>query len=324
MTSTSTPTTSGTVLPRLLGLHHVTATVDDAQRDLDFCLGLLGLRLIKKTVNFDNHGVYHFYYGNHAAQPGTLWTTFPYRGKGVAVGEKGAGQIVRTTFSIPPGSLATWRSRLDAAGVPLVPAAARFGEQVLAFQDSSGIVFELTESHDARPGSSSVLEDDMAIRGLFSVTVLVRAAAPTVAFMTEALGYEVVARMPGRTRLTVNGAAAGHYIDVLEDAAAPEARNGLGTVHHVAVGIGSEAEMAALRDALAARGHKVSPIVDRKYFKSLYFRLPGNIGFEVATAGPGFTVDETPDRLGRELKLPPDEEGNREAVEAALPAVTYA
>lgn len=315
---------TSTTPPRLLGLHHVTATVDDAQRDLDFCLGLLGLRLIKKTVNFDNHGVYHFYYGNHAGEPGTLWTTFPYRGKGVAIGEKGAGQIVQTTFSIPPDSLETWRRRLEAAGVQVVAAPERFGERVLAFQDSSGIVFELTESVDPRAAGTSALDDEMAIRGLFSVTLLVRDAEPTVAFMTEALGYQVVARMPGRVRLTVNGATAGHFIDVLEDANAPEARNGLGTVHHVAVGIGSDAEMAALRDSLAARGHKVSPIVDRKYFKSLYFRLPGNIGFEVATVGPGFTVDETLDELGRDLKLPPDEEGNRAAVEAALPVVTCA
>lgn len=310
-------------LPRLLGLHHVTATVDDAQSDLDFCLGVLGLRLIKKTVNFDNHGVYHFYYGNAAGMPGTLWTTFPYKGKGVPVGVKGTGQIVATTFSVPPGSLGFWQQRFNARGVKSVPARPRFGEHTLAFEDTSGILFELTESEDPRTGWRDTIDDAVAIRGLFSVSPLVRDPEPTVAFMVDALGYTVVDEMPGRLRLAVNGAGPGHAIDLLHDPDAPEGQNGLGTVHHVAVGIGSDDEMVALQQSLEARGYKVSRVFDRKYFKSLYFKLPGNIGFEVATVGPGFTVDETLAQLGMDLKLPDDEAGNRPAVEAALPRVTY-
>lgn len=309
--------------PRLLGLHHVTATVDDAQSDLDFCLGGLGLRLIKKTVNFDNHGVYHFYYGNAAGAPGTLWTTFPYKGKGVPVGEKGAGQIVATTFSVPPGSLPYWKARFAARGVTTVPALPRFGEQVLAFHDTSGLVFELVESEDARTGWRNTIDDSAAIRGLFSVTMLVRDAEPTVSFMVDRLGYAVVDRMDGRVRLAVNGPGPGHTIDLLYDPSAPDAKNGLGTVHHVAVGIGSDAEIEALQQSLDGSGYKVSKVVDRKYFKSLYFRLPGNIGFEVATVGPGFTVDETVEQLGTDLKLPDEVVANRQAIEAALPQVRY-
>ncbi len=311
-------------LPRLLGLHHVTATVDDAQRDLDFCLGALGLRLIKKTVNFDNHGVYHFYYGNHLGTPGTLWTTFPYRGKGVPVGVKGAGQIVATTFSVPSGSLGAWTRRLAERGIPTEAAVPRFGEACVAFRDSSGLLFELTESaHDERVGWRDSVEDALAIRGLFSVSPLVRDPEPTVAFMRQWLGYHVVGEMDGRVRLTVNGAEPGHFIDLLHDPGAPEATNGLGTVHHVAVGIGSDEELVALQGALERGGHKVSRIFDRKYFRSLYFRLPGNIGFEVATVVPGFVVDEDLQDLGSALKLPPEEEVNRSSIEAALPQVLY-
>lgn len=310
---------------RLLGLHHVTATVDDAQSDLDFCLGALGLRLIKKTVNFDNHGVYHFYYGNSVGAPGTLWTTFPYRGKGVPVGEKGAGQIIATTFSVPSGSLGFWTRRFGARGIKVIPALPRFGESCVAFQDSSGLVFELTESgDDVRTGWRDSVDAAAAIRGLFSVTMLVRDPDPTVRFMVDALGYDVVQEMEGRIRLAVNGPRPGHSIDLLHDAGAPEAKNGLGTVHHVAVGIGTGDELVALQQSLEASGHKVSKVFDRKYFKSLYFRLPGNIGFEVATVEPGFTVDEDLDQLGLDLKLPEEQESNRQVIEAALPRVTYA
>ena len=187
-------------MPPLLGLHHVTATVADAQEDLDFCIEILGLRLVKKTVNFDNHHVYHFYYGDERGTPGTIWTTFPYKGWGVPVGVKGAGQIITTAFSVPRGTLPVWRARLTARGVTVSDGAARFADEVLACQDPSGLAFELICGDDRRVPWTAHLDAGAAIRGLHGVTLLVRDPKPTIAFMTALLGWTVVDDMPGRFR----------------------------------------------------------------------------------------------------------------------------
>ncbi|NOT44441.1 MAG: hypothetical protein HOP14_07565 [Acidobacteria bacterium] len=309
----------------ILGLHHVTATVDDAQDDLDFCIDLLGLRLVKKTVNFDNHHVYHFYYGDEQGTPGTLWTTFPYKGKGVPVGEHGAGQIVATSFSVPAGSLPFWRTRLESRGAQVVTGRARFSDQCLALRDPSGLVFELIEAaEDQRTGWQSTIGPEAAIRGLHSVSMVVRTPGPTVEFMTSVLGFEVVAEADGRIRMGVGGRGAGHLIDVLHDERATPAKNGLGTVHHVAMAIDSEDQQLQLRQDLLDREWKVTEVRDRQYFKSIYFREPGGVLFEVATLRPGFAVDEPLRSLGRDLKLPPWEEPHRTDIEAGLPDITYA
>src|SRR5829696_9259708 len=174
-------------------LHHVTATVDDAQQDLDFCLDVLGLRLVKKTVNFDNHNVYHFYYGDEAGAPGTIWTTFPYKGYGVRVGAIGAGQVATTVFSVPVGSLEYWRNRLQRAAVVTGDIEAYLAEPGIAFNDPSGLRFELiATARDPRTPWAGVVADDAAIRGLHSVTMMVRQAGPSVDFLTSVLGYAVV------------------------------------------------------------------------------------------------------------------------------------
>ena len=308
----------------ILGLHHVTATVDDAQRDLDFCLDRLGLRLVKKTVNFDNHHVYHFYYGDERGTPGTIWTTFPYRDRGVRVGTKGAGQVVATSFSVPAETLDWWSERLTGAGAAVRTEPDRFGERVLSTVDPSGLWFELTGARDARtPWTGNGVEAPQAIRGLHSVTMVVHQAQPTVALMTDVLGYSVVGQERNRTRLAAGPSVAGHCIDVVEDAQAPSAVNGLGTVHHVAMAIGTPEEQVHLRDDLLARGLRVTEVRDRCYFQSIYFREPGNVLFEVATIAPGFTVDEDLSALGRELKLPPWEERFRAEIEAGLAPVVY-
>lgn len=309
--------------PRILGLHHVTATVDEAQADLDFCRGLLGLRLVKKTVNFDNPSVYHFYYGNELGDPGTIWTTFPYKGHGVRAGLKGAGQVVDTAFSVPVGSLEFWRSHFRRAGQVFNDAAARFDQPVVAFNDPSGLRFELiADDRDRRTPWTGGTGDDAAIRGLHSVTLMVHDAAPTLDFMTGALGYTIVARDANRTRLSAGGDTPGHLIDVVADPGAPKAVNGIGTVHHVAMAIGSDDEQIRLRSALAASGVGVTAIRDRVYFRSIYFREPGGVLFEVATTAPGFAVDEAPAALGRALKLPPWEEAQRASIERHLAAVS--
>jgi glyoxalase family protein len=304
-------------------LHHVTATVAAAQPDLGFCRGLLGLRLVKRTVNFDNHSVYHFYYGTERGTPGTIWTTFPYAGWAVPPGVQGAGQIVATGFSVPPSSLDAWVRRAAAAGVATSEGAERFGAHTLVLSDPSGLQIELVgDQRDERtPWSGGGVDSRTAIRGLHSVTLLLRDRAPTIAFMTDLLGFAVVDEMSGRTRLAVGGDSPGHLVDLVSSDAAPSARNGLGTVHHVAFAISSGEEQIRLRDTLLGLGYEVTPVRDRTYFQSIYFREPGGVLFEVATMAPGFTVDEPLDALGGALKLPLWEEPHRATIEAALPAL---
>jgi glyoxalase family protein len=308
----------------ILSLHHVTATVDEAQADVDFCAGALGLRLVKKTVNFDNHHVYHFYYGNAHGTPGTIWTTFPYRGHGVRTGSRGAGQVTTTSFAVPAGSLEFWRARLASRGIVARDAQPRFGHASLLVTDPSGLVFELVEtSRDPRaPWTGGGVDADTAIRGLHSVTLTVRHPERTVSLMTSLLGFRVVDEIDGRIRLGVNSGEAGSLIDVVHDLASPPGVNGLGTVHHVAMAIATSEQQAALREELIELGAHVTPVMDRCYFQSIYFREPGGVLFEVATMAPGFLIDEPESELGRALKLPPWEEANRQAIEAGLPPVT--
>jgi glyoxalase family protein len=307
----------------ILGLHHVTATVDDAQEDLDFCLGALGLRLVKKTVNFDNHSVYHFYYGDERGTPGTLWTTFPYKGRGVPVGRTGAGQVTATAFSVPVDSLPAWAARLGAQGIVVEDGAPRFGEPSLACADRSGLRFELVgAARDRRtPWSGGGIADAAAIRGLHSVTLTVRSPERTVELLTSLLGWRVVDEAASWVRLGTGDAAPGRLLDVRADPAAEPAMNGLGTVHHVALAIAGLDEQTRLRGELIQYGCKVTEIRDRCYFTSIYFREPGGVLLEVATNGPGFTVDEDVQGLGRGLKLPPWEEPHRPEIERTLAAV---
>jgi glyoxalase family protein len=311
--------------PRVRSLHHVTATVDDAQDDLDFCLDTLGLRLVKKTVNFDNHHVYHFYYGNECGEPSTLWTTFPYKGKGVPVGRKGAGQIDATSFSVPSGSLDSWKARLERRQVEVTELPPRFGDDVIGFSDRSGLKFELiATARDRRtPWTGGGVGAESAIRGLHSATLLVTSPARSIELLREMLGFEIVNETPGRVRLAVNGDEPGRILDIAYDPGAAPASNGLGTVHHVAMAIADDGDQVRLRDELLEWGCRVTEIRDRSYFRSIYFREPGGILLEVATVGPGFTLDEDMEHLGRALKLPPWEEPHRPEIEAGLAAISY-
>ena len=308
----------------ILGLHHVTATVEDAQADLDFCLGL-GLRLVKKTVNFDNHHVYHFYYGNAEGAPGTIWTTFPYAGHGVPIGRKGAGQVTVTSFSVPAGSLDAWRARLARTGVAVMDLPARFGDPVIGFADPSGLTFELiaTDRDTRAPWVARGFDAADAIRGLHSVTLVARDARKTVELMTQMLDYTVIDEADSRIRLAVNGGGSGRTIDIVPDADAEPALNGLGTVHHVAMAVATADEQLRLREELLRYGCRVTEVRDRCYFQSIYFREPGGVLFEVATMAPGFAIDEAPASLGRGLKLPPWEEPNRADIEAHLVKVGH-
>ncbi len=306
------------------GLHHVTATVDDAQADLDFCVETLGLRLVKKTVNFDNHNVYHFYYGDERGTPGTIWTTFPYKGYGVPVGTKGAGQVTATSFSVPTGSLDWWKARLKARGTAVRDAPPRFGEESIVCADPSGLVVEIVANgRDNRKPWTRDVGADAAIRGLHSVTMTIASPARTIEFMTSLLGFKVVNEMEGRTRLAVNGDEPGKTMEIVHAPDAPRARNGLGTVHHVAMAVPHADDQLRMRDELLRWGAGVTEVRDRQYFQSIYFREPGGVLFEIATMEPGFPVDEPLASLGRDLKLPPWEEPNRSLIEAGLDTIVY-
>lgn len=312
--------------PTIRSLHHVTATVSDAQADLDFYVGLLGYRLVKKTVNFDNPHVFHFYYGNEAGTPGTILTTFPYKGTGVQVGVHGAGQITVTSFSVPAAAMDFWRARLAASGVECEERGALFGEEAIRFRDPSGLTLQLVGSRSdprvpwIRAGGS--IGSEHALRGLHGVTLLVREPATSVALLTEMLNGEVVGDSGGTTRVAVGGGGAGHCVDLQRAINAPAGVNGLGTVHHVAFAIDSEDEQLHIREALLQRGLSVTEVRDREYFRSIYFREPNGVLYEIATLPPGFTVDEELGELGHSLKLPPWEEPHRADIEAHLPTVT--
>ena len=307
----------------ILGLHHVTATVNDAQPDLDFYRGALGLRLVKKTVNFDNPNVYHFYYGDERGMPGTIWTTFPYAGWGVATGRHGAGQITTTSFSVPAGSLSGWAIRLHDSGVSFQEDSTG---NVIVATDPSGLQVRLIETRDdsRSPWTGNGLSGDMAIRGLHSVTLTVTDPGPSVSFARELLGFEVVDEAEGLLRMAVNGDLPGHALELSYGDDAPPARNGLGTVHHVALAIASEDEQRQLRQELIARGVSVTDVLDRQYFRSIYFREPGGVLYEAATVAPGFAVDEPLAALGQALKLPPWEEKNRATIESNLAVIDSA
>ena len=309
----------------ILGLHHVTATVDQAQPDLDFAVDTLGLRLVKKTVNFDNHHVYHFYYGDERGTPGTIWTTFPYHGRGVRIGTKGAGQVTVTSFSVPADSLAFWQTRLAERGIPVIETTSRFGEAALVCSDTSGLQFELVgTTRDARtPWTSGEVRADTAIRGLHSVTMVVRSPEKTLDLMTGLLGFALVNEEGNRLRVGVEGDRPGQVIDIVADPQAPPAMNGIGTVHHVAMAIASADDQLRLQQELIKYGCQVTDVRDRCYFTSIYFREPGGVLFEVATVQPGFTVDEPLPTLGSALKLPPWEEPHRADIERGLAPVKH-
>jgi glyoxalase family protein len=308
----------------ILGLHHVTATVDDAQADLDFASGALGLRLVKKTVNFDNHDVYHFYYGDERGRPGSLWTTFPYRDKGVVTGVQGEGQVTVTSLSVPLEALPFWSARLNDRGIS-VEEVERFGQPSIVARDPSGLLIELvgTDRDPRKPWSGGEVGAAHAVRGLHGVTLTVHDPEPTVAFLRSLFPVEVLTDVPGRVRLGVGGDGPGHLIDVHHDEGVASARNGLGTVHHVALAVTDPDAQLRLREHLVTQGIRVTPVMDRQYFKSIYFREPGGVLLEVATLDPGFLVDERLTALGRELKLPPWEEQHRAEIEAQLPPVHY-
>lgn len=305
------------------GLHHITAIASDPRRNLDFYTRVLGLRFVKKSVNQDDPGTYHLYYGDYTGSPGTVLTFFPWTG--LRRGRPGSGQAYATAFSIPSGSLAYWQERLHRLNVPTGKVETRFGDHVLGLLDPDGLRLELvaTGEHDPRPPAPSPnVPPAHGIRGFHSSTLALADGGETARVLTGPMGHRPVAQAGTRARFAAGPGGPGAYIDLLTDPSLPRGLSGAGTIHHVAFRVPDDATEAAARERLLAEGLPVSPVIDRAYFKSIYYREPAGILFEIATDQPGFAIDEPVESLGTKLGLPPHLEPHRTAIEAALPALT--
>lgn len=304
------------------GLHHVTAIGGEPQQNVDFYVGLLGLRLVKKTVNFDDPTTYHLYYGDGAGNPGSIMTFFPWAG--APRGRIGSGQLTVTSFSIPKGSLGYWTERLVDHGLSLEESGQRFGDEALSFTDWDGLGLELVAADDGREAWSEgpVPAEEHAVRGFHHVTLTEREAGRTAALMTNTLGFRQSGEEEGRLRLEAGEGGPGNIVDIISRADERHGTMGVGTVHHVAFRVPDEETQLALREEVAALGYDVTPVLDRNYFRSIYFREPGGVLFEIATDPPGFAADEKPEHLGEGLKLPPWLEPKRGEIEEALPAIS--
>jgi glyoxalase family protein len=299
------------------GIHHVTAIAGDPQQNIDFYTGLLGLRLVKLTINFDDPGTYHLYYGNQSGAPGTILTFFPW--PGAPRGRKGAGQATSVAFAIPESSLNFWIDRLKTSNITFDGPSRRFDEQVLAFHDPHQLQLELiAASAGAEPWRNGPVPAEHAVRGLHSVTLSEHTCQSTADFLTGVMGFRQAGESGNRLRYLAGGAGAGGAIDLICN---PDLRRGMvavGTVHHVAWRASDDADQLAWRQEITAHGHEVTAVLDRKYFHSIYFNEPGGVLFEIATDPPGFTVDEPLDELGERLQLPPWLEPQRARIEGML------
>jgi len=305
-----------------MGLHHITAIAANAQRNLDFYTRVMGVRLVKKTVNFDDPGTYHFYYGDQRGTPGTILTFFPW--EGIGQGQAGTGMVTEIGYSVPGGSLDFWMDWLERHGVCHEGKKEKFGEPFLAFSDPDGLRLKLVVAGgaDARSAwETEHLKKEVAVKGFQGVTMSLREAAPTVRVLTELLGYRMIDHQGGEYRFSTDAVDNPSVVDIIE---APNTRRGVvaaGTNHHVAFRVKDEQILMDYRQRIERFGLTVTPKIDRDYFFSLYFREPGGILFEIATDNPGFTKDESLDELGTHLKLPRQYEPSRKEIERVLPAL---
>ena len=306
---------------RTHGIHHVTAIAGDPQRNLHFYAGVLGLRFVKRTVNFDDPTTYHFYFGDATGAPGSILTFFPWPDG--QPGRVGTGQVADVALAIPPASLGWWLARLVAHGVRHEIPTRRFGgEQVLALRDPDGLRLELVAHAGAaaREGwGGGAVPSEHAVRGIHGVTLWEDGLEDTAALLTGQLGFREVASDGATFRYAAGDAAPGAFVDVRVAPDFWSGATGVGTVHHVAFRMTDDAEQAAVRQQLAGQGLNVTPPLDRQYFRSVYFREPGGVLFELATDAPGFLVDEPFELLGTTLRLPPQHERMRGDLERVLP-----
>lgn len=305
------------------GIHHITAVASDPQANVDFYHHLLGQRLVKRTVNFDDPGTYHFYFGDEIGTPGTLLTFFPWQH--MRRGQRGNGEVAATAYAISSSAVDYWRRRLAAHGVTAGEMQTRFGREVIPFQDPDGMIIELVV-HDGRATfqhwQQGPVPAEHALRGFFGATLWVGEAQGTADLLTGPLGFTFTGQESNRFRFQAAYDDIGLTVDLLERPGMPMARLGAGSVHHIAFRTVDDQEQAEYLQLLRARGSQVSPVMDRQYFHSIYFRAPSGVLFEIATDAPGFLYDEAVDELGTHLKLPPWLEARRADIERAVPPLT--
>jgi glyoxalase family protein len=304
----------------ILGIHHITAIAGHPQANIDFYVGLLGLRLIKLTVNFDDPGTYHLYYGDGVGHPGTILTFFPW--PAAPRGRHGTGQVTQTAFAIPAAAIDYWKERLTSHKVAFQGPVERFGEQAISFTDPDGMVVELVAAARVsgdRAYQAGPVPLQYAIHGFHSATLSEEGYQKTAALLTGILGFELLRQEGNRFRYAIGSGEPGGMLDVI---CAPEERRGsvlVGTVHHIAFRTPDDQQQREWLAEITRQGYNASPVMDRKYFHSIYFREPGGILFEIATDPPGFSVDESMEELGSKLVLPPWLEPSRARLEAVLP-----
>ncbi|MGN7705509.1 ring-cleaving dioxygenase [Chryseobacterium sp. 22543] len=307
---------------RIIGLHHITAIADNAKRNLDFYTQVLGVRLVKKTVNFDDPGTYHFYFGNENGTPGTILTFFPW--EGIGKGNNGSGMATHIGYSVPKGSLEFWKNRLQSFNVN-VEEEEVFGEKMISFKDPDGLQLQLIEpaGEDSRKvWTTDDIKDEYALKGFHNVTLTLKKADPTIKVLTDVLGYDLQKQEGERYRLATDAIDTANLVDIIENSTIPAGRNAAGTNHHIAFRVKDDNVLMEYREKVLSAGLSITPKINRDYFYSLYFHEPGGVLFEIATDNPGFTVDEPLNELGTNLKLPAQYEGMREKIEGVLPKLS--
>jgi glyoxalase family protein len=307
---------------KILGLHHITAIAGDAQRNYDFYTRVLGLRLVKKTVNFDDPGTYHFYFGDEVGTPGSILTFFPW--EGIQKGRNGAGMATEIGYAVPKDSLDFWKARFEALKVKHQPIHERFGEQYLSFEDPDGLQLKLvaTNANDTRkPWVTTEIKENVAIKGFHSIVLTVQSSAATATVLTDIFGYRLLTQEENRYRFVTEAIGTANIVDIIEEPNGQRGINAGGTNHHVAFRVKDDNILMAFREKVLLAGLHITEKIDRNYFYSLYFREPGGVLFEIATDNPGFATDETVSELGTHLMLPPQYEPARQRIEDVLPTL---
>lgn len=304
---------------RILGLHHITAIAGSAKKNLEFYTKVLGLRLVKKTVNFDDPGTYHFYFADQTGTPGTILTFFPW--EGIKTGRRGTGMVTEIGYSVPPGSLDFWLKRFDSHNVIYNKPSEKFGEKYLTFLDPDGLKLEFIEtSNDARePFITDEIDTNIAARGFYNITLTLASMKATASVLTDILGYHLAEQHVNRFRFKTDAVESANIVDLVEAKGETRGLVAGGTVHHVAFRVKDEETLMRYREKVLQAGMDITPKIDRNYFFSLYFREPGGVLFEIATDNPGFAVDENVNELGTHLKLPSQYESRRKEIEMVLP-----
>jgi glyoxalase family protein len=308
---------------KIKGIHHITAIAGNAKKNYDFYTRVLGLRLVKKTVNFDDPHTYHFYYGDKLGTPGTILTFFPW--EGITIGRRGARQVTEIGYSVPEGSLDFWVKRFEDNNVIYNKPAEKFDEQYLSFLDPDGLKIELTvpKNTDKRePWTTTEVNADNATRGFHHITITSNKIEATAKILTDVFGYKLLEQHVNRYRFITDAVDNAAIVDLVEVPAEIAGHVAGGSVHHVAFRVENEQVLMQYREKIVNLGLHITEKIDRNYFYSLYFREPGGVLFELATENPGFATDETVEQLGSGLKLPAQYESIRGEIEESLPKLS--